>query len=162
MLSGMPRIRPSKSTIIEGHAVHAESGEVIDLAGARFESVQDAQPGRAHKQKERSHPMFALIDTQKVGKLELTIQEQRVFWCVVGHLSKDTGKSRVGTGEIAEETGMLVSNVGTTLTSLKRRRILFRERIGVWIVNPWIAYAGSVVDWEADTTEFAQPKWSRS
>ena len=162
MLEPMPRLRSAKATVIEGGLVHHTTGEVFDLTGARLEMMPDKKPGRPNAKKQRRHPMFALIDTPRMAMLELTIQEQRVFWCILGHLSKDTGKSRVGTSEIAVQTAMHYSNVGATLGSLKKRHIIFREHVGVWIVNPWIAYAGSVDDWEADTTDFPQPEWSRS
>lgn len=107
--------------------------------------------------------MFALVDSDYMSRLELTQQESRVFWAIAGALAKDSGSiAKIGTGVIAEQTGMLYSNVGAALTSLKKRNIIARESVGVWVVSPWLMYAGSAEDWEAATADAPEPEWSRS
>jgi len=107
--------------------------------------------------------MFGLADLERIADLELTNQEQRVFWTIARALTKDSGSiARIATSEIAERTGIHKSNVASTLASLRRRNIITRERVGVWVVNPWIMYAGSAEDWETATAEAPEPEWSRS
>lgn len=140
-----------------GAGVNAETGEVIDITG------QLAGTGRPHRKKQRRHKMFALVDSDYMSRLELTQQESRVFWAIAGALAKDSGSiAKIGTGVIAEQTGMLYSNVGAALASLKKRNIIARESVGVWVVSPWLMYAGSAEDWEAATADAPEPEWSRS
>lgn len=107
--------------------------------------------------------MFALVDMSRMSELVLTTTESRVLWCICDSLSKGSGSiARIGTGEIAERTGILSQNVSKTLRSLRDRRIITRERNGVWAVNPWLIYAGSAEDWEAATDGHPEPEWSRS
>lgn len=140
-----------------GEGVNTETGEVIEIAG------QVALTGRKHQRKQRRHKMFGLADLERIADLELTQQEQRVFWTIARALTKDSGSiARIAPGEIAERTGMHKSNVSAALASLRRRNIISRERNGVWIVSPWIMYAGSAEDWETATEEAPEPEWSRS
>lgn len=140
-----------------GQGVSVETGEVIEIAG------HVTTTGRKHQRKQRRHRMFGLADLERIADLELTQQEQRVFWTIARALTRDSGSvARIATSEIAEKTGMHKSNVSTTLASLRRRNIVSRERTGVWLVSPWIIYAGSAEDWEAATADAPEPEWSRS
>lgn len=144
---------------IEGHAVIPSTGEIIDIHGHTVEKAG----GRKHQRKGRSHSVFTLVDNPRMAQLELTQQESRVFWTIASALRKDDGSlARIGTGEIADRTGMLASNVSTAIASLKRRRIVDRERIGVWRINPWLLFAGSAEDWELETEDAEQPEWARA
>lgn len=139
-----------------GEGVNTETGEVIEIAG------QIAAQGRRHQKKQRRHPVFALVDMSRLTDLELTQHESKVFWAIADSLTKDSGSiARIGTGEIAERVSLAYSNVGAALTSLKRRRIIRRERVGVWAINPWLIYAGSAEDWETATEAAPQPEWTR-
>lgn len=144
---------------MEGQGVNRTTGEVIDITG----HVAVEAGGRKHRRKERSHNVFTLVDNPRMAQLELTQQESRVFWAICSALRKDDGSlARIGTGELSERTGMLPSNVSTTIASLKRRRIVQRERVGVWRINPWLLFAGSAEDWETETEDAPQPIWNRS
>lgn len=152
--------KPSRLRPVDGQGVNRETGEVIDITG--HVAIEAAQ-GRRHRRKERSHGMFTLVDPVRMHQLELTQHEARVLWAVAGALTKDSGSiARIGTGEIAEAADMLYSNVGAALGSLKKRRILRRERIGVWWINPWLMFAGTADDWEDATDAAEQPEWSRA
>ena len=140
-----------------GEGINTETGEVIEIAG------HVATQGRAHRKKQRRHPMFALVDLARMSQLELTKNESRVYRCIVNAMSKDSGSiARIATGEIADTTGIHPSNVSAVLSSLKKRRIITRERHAVWAVNPWLMYAGSAEDWEAATADAPEPEWSRA
>lgn len=161
MLDRMPRLAAKDHDVLEATLVDKETGEVHRFAG-QMQTIAAPEPGRPHRRRGREHQMFVLLDTHRIRQLELTRQEHRVFWCVVDHLQKESGRSRITTGEIIEQCGMHPSNTKAALGSLRRRQLVIRERNGVWVVNPWLLYAGSAADWETDTAEYPEPEWSRA
>lgn len=157
------RIRQVEQQLKDASIVDAATGEVIPINGSLMHH-EPVKSGRPNAKRNRRHKVFALVDTaMAMSRLELTQQEGRVFWLIVGAVNPNTGDARITGRQIATAMDVSEPGVSRIIKSLAERHIL--EPTGersTWVVNPWIAFYGSAEDWESATAAATEPNWSRA
>lgn len=157
------RTRQVDARLKDATIVDSRTGEVIPISGS-ISHQEAVKPSRAHAKRNRRHKVFALVDTANaMARLELTQQEGRVFWLIVGAVNPNTGEAFITGQDIAERLSINSAGVYRILKSLADRHvILATESRSNWVVNPWIAFYGSAEEWENATVTATEPIWSRS
>lgn len=107
---------------------------------------------------------FAMVETSPEGitRLRLTGAEWTVLWQFIGNINPDTGTSPVRIADVAEATGFHAPNVSRIVSSLRDRKILFRESAFRWRVNNHIAFKGEVAEWGQAYYQDPEPIWEVS
>jgi len=157
-----PRTKTQRGTVV-GQQADPQTGELIPFHLHNAEIITPAKSGRPHSKKDRRHPVFMLVDAANaMAKLELTGQEARIFWIIVGRINPATNECRVKATEIATELDVSPAAVSQVIGRLRQRRIILPNGVSTWTINPWIAAYGQVDDWEQATPTLPQPIWSRA
>lgn len=126
-----------------------KTGEVISAHG---EIELPKRKGRLRRGRTR---MFAMLDTERVRLLQMTGSEWQIFMQLFAAMNRETGQSRMQVREIGKELNMPESSVSRSLKNLLRRRIVFREGVGIYRLSSHLAYRGAGDEW--DTAEMLQP-----
>lgn len=130
----------------------------VDATG---DSVTVGIPERRGRGKARKQKQMVMTNALAMTRLELSVPEARVFWCLVSHVPSRSGTvAYAQIGKIATETGMHRVDVSKTMKLLRDRRIVRTIRTGEHHINANIVFNGSFDDWnEADVAEL-EPIWT--
>jgi hypothetical protein len=129
---------------------------------ATGEEVLVEQPVRPGRTKARKQKQMSMVNVIAMQRLQMTVTETRVFWCLVGHVPSKSGTvAFVQINQIAEETGIHRVEVSKTMKALRDRRIITTVRQGQHHINANIVFTGSFDEWnDADVME-REPVWTR-
>lgn len=130
----------------------------VDSTG---DAVTVGIPDRRGRGKGRKQKQMVMTNVLAMTRLELSVPEARVFWCLVAHVPVRSGTiAYIGIGQIATKTGMHRVDVSKTMKSLRDRRIVRTLHTGQHHINANIVYNGSFDDWnDADVVEL-EPVWT--
>lgn len=153
--------RESTAEVIEDVAVAGEPLHVtVDLRGQKIVPNLGGTPrGKGRNTKNRKHPMWALLDPLSLARLRLTPTETRVMFTVMARVTLEENVARISQVEIALELGTTSPAVSRAMNGLLERRIIFKERNGVWRINRWLSFRGAVETWEEQTGLDPEPIW---
>ena len=105
---------------------------------------------------------MTMVDTEVMGKLELTGSEVRLLWTIGAHIPKQGGSTAyVQVVTLAKKLGVQQSFVSRQLAELRRRRIITTPRAGEHIINPWILWNGMMDDWVDESEAWPEPIYVR-
>lgn len=136
-----------RSELRNATAVNQGTGEVIELG-----DISGMAPAQSRRKKSRKEIKFVMvaISMDAMPRLNMAKGEWTLFWTLVSYLDLERGEARVSTKELAEKVDRFPQDVSRSLTRLRKRNILIRERQGVWRVNPHLLARGTVEQWEVD------------
>lgn len=109
--------------------------------------------------KRRVSQAYVMLDTESVGMLDLSRQEQRVFAFLLSKMDP-SGEIRVTTSYVAKSIGMTANNASKTMRSLRERQVILAESYGVWRLNANIGWMGEWKKWARAAADDPEPIWT--
>ena len=116
------------------------------------------------KKKKGWRERVGLIDLDAMNRLELSALEYKVLFAVMSAVPKTGGSvAFITVEEVARIVGSSRPSVNRTLSLLKERRIIMRDRgsSGRLRVSPWLMFNGDFSSWNVETESEEEPVWVR-